>query len=186
MPLCRSSFSFMVHCVGRRQQHPGRQPRLVKATEPTEHNVSPLLFPHIHQQLQIYHCTMLHLVVAADFLTNPFNFPFISCHFLSAGGTWTQMGGPCLERSYMCWQQSCRARLSWFHRTDFKAAVYRVAQHIFDPLIDPFYRPLWSLYKKWNQTVPNILLKTCRFAAAPALFSSRTKSIYWKSLAVPG
>lgn len=46
--------------------------------------------------------------------------------------------------------------------------------------------PLWTLYKKWNQTVPNTGLKTCRFTAAPALFSSRTWSIYQKILAVPG
>lgn len=98
MPLCRTSFSFMVHCVGRRQQHPGRQPRLMKAPEPTEHDFNPLLCPHIHKQIQIYQCIMLHLLVSGDFLINPFNFLFISSHFLSAGGTWTQTGAPCLGR----------------------------------------------------------------------------------------
>lgn len=46
--------------------------------------------------------------------------------------------------------------------------------------IDPF----WSLYQKWNQTLLNIALQICRFATAPALFSLRTRSVYWKFLAV--
>lgn len=117
---------------------------------------------------------MLCLAVAVDFPTDPFNFPFISCHFLSAGGVWTQTGGPCLGRSsYMCWQPNCRTSLSWFHGTGFKAVSCRAVQYVFDP--PTHWELLWSLHKKWSWAVSNSNFKRCRSAPAPAHYSSRTR-----------
>lgn len=153
----------------------GRQPRQMKAPEFIEHDNSPLPSSRIHKQIYIYRCKMLCLVVAADFLTDPFDSPFISRHFLSAGGAWTQTGGPCLGRKTLrvltAKLQNKSFLISWYRFQGWSMQGCPV--YIWSPCSP--VELLWSLHKKWNQTVPNSALKSCRSTSAPALSSLRTR-----------
>lgn len=134
MPLCRSSFSFMVHCLGRRQWHPGWQPWQMEATESTEQDISPFssLTPTSKSISTMHNAGSCG---CCRFPHQPFYFSF---HFLPLPISWRNMdtdGWFLPWKSYMCWQHSCRTRLSWFHRADFKAAAHRVVQYTVNPLI---------------------------------------------------
>lgn len=173
MPLCRSSFSFMAHCVGRRQWHPGRQPWQMKATESTEQDFSP--FSSLTSTSKSISTSAQCWVLGLLQISSPtFTFPFISCHFLSAGGTQTQMGGPC----FTC-ADSTAAEQDFPGFTEQISRLLHTGLSSIHLILFLPMDPLWRFYK-WSQTVPNIALKICRFATSPALFSSRTSSIYWK------